>query len=414
VFSVTFVERSAEYFARMTNAAVTQFGGSVESGWEAVEAAFQRNFELGEEVGASVAVYHRGRPVVNLWGGSFDGSDRPYDDSTLQLVFSTTKGITAIAVAICAQRGLIDYGAPVAQYWPEFAAKGKAEATVAQLLSHQCGLFSVQGEISLAEALDWPTITARLADTEPEWPIGSTHGYHALTYGWLAGELVRRVDPAHRSIGQFVAEEIAGPTGTEVYIGLPEELESRVAPILGSPLAGAGDDVDPAVKAMIEQFMGPNTRGGRALSLNGAFTVDGAFNRRDVHAAEIPAANGITNSISLARVYAATIAPVDGVQLLDDGVRGVARTTVTPDNEADACLIMPTTFGMGFMTHGPFTPYAGPGSYGHPGAGGSVAFAQPERELAFAYVMNLPASNLANDARAQHLVDAVTTVIDSL
>lgn len=385
----------------------------VEHGWDSVRDAFQRNFDLGEEVGASVAVYHRGKPVVHLWGGSFDGGDSPYDDSTLQLVFSTTKGITAIAVAICAQRGLLDYAAPVSAYWPEFAAKGKAEATVAQLLSHQCGLFSVQGEISLAEALDWDTITARLADTEPEWPIGSTHGYHALTYGWLAGELVRRVDPAHRSIGQFVADEIAGPTGTECYIGLPEVLEPRVAPIMGSPLS-SDDDVDPAVKAMIEQFMGPNTRGGRALSLNGAFSVDGAFNRRDVHAAEIPAANGITNSISLARIYASTIAPVDGVQLIDDDVRELARTTVTPDNEPDACLIMPTTFGMGFMTHGPFTPYAGPGSYGHPGAGGSVAFAQPERELGFAYVMNKPASNLANDARAQHLVDAVTTIIDAL
>ena len=115
------------------------FGGSVETGWEAVETAFRRNFELGEEVGASVAIYHRGRPVVHLWGGSFDGTERAYDDSTLQLVFSTTKGITAIAVAICAQRGLIDYAAPVSQYWPEFAAKGKGEATVAQLLSHQCG-----------------------------------------------------------------------------------------------------------------------------------------------------------------------------------------------------------------------------------------------------------------------------------
>ncbi|MEN9507061.1 MAG: hypothetical protein RI958_2987 [Actinomycetota bacterium] len=401
------------YVARMGNDASTQVAGMVEHGWDSVRDAFQRNFDLGEEVGASVAVYHRGKPVVHLWGGSFDGGHSPYDDSTLQLVFSTTKGITAIAVAICAQRGLLDYAAPVSAYWPEFAAKGKAEATVAQLLSHQCGLFSVQGEISLAEALDWDTITARLADTEPEWPIGSTHGYHALTYGWLAGELVRRVDPAHRSIGQFVADEIAGPTGTECYIGLPEVLEPRVAPIMGSPLS-SDDDVDPAVKAMIEQFMGPNTRGGRALSLNGAFSVDGAFNRRDVHAAEIPAANGITNSISLARIYASTIAPVDGVQLIDDDVRELARTTVTPDNEPDACLIMPTTFGMGFMTHGPFTPYAGPGSYGHPGAGGSVAFAQPERELGFAYVMNKPASNLANDARAQHLVDAVTTIIDAL
>ena len=151
---------------------MTSYGGTVVAGWEPVEAAFHENF-AGEEIGASVAVYHRGQPVVNLWGGSFDGGEKPYDDTTLQLVFSTTKGVTAIAIAICVQRGLLDYNAPVSRYWPEFAAHGKGAATVAQLLSHQCGLFSVQGEISLAEALDWNTITARLADTRPEWPIGT-------------------------------------------------------------------------------------------------------------------------------------------------------------------------------------------------------------------------------------------------
>ena len=391
---------------------MTSFGGTVASGWEAVETAFRKNFEQGEEVGASVAVYHRNRQVVHLWGGSFDGGDAPYDDTTLQLVFSTTKGITAIAIGICVQRGLLAYSDTVAQHWPEFAAHGKGDATVAQLLSHHCGLFSVQGEITLAEALDWPTITARLADTEPEWPIGSTHGYHALTYGWLAGELVRRVDPQQRSIGRFVADEIAGPLGVELFIGLPEALESRVSPIVGAPIADQADD--PALQAMIDQFMGPATNGGRALSLNGAFSVDGVFNRRDLHAAEIPAANGITNAAALARVYAATVAPVDGVQLLDDAVRDLARITVTPENEPDACLIMPTTFGMGFMTHGAFTPYAGPGSYGHPGAGGSVAFAQPERELGFGYTMNKMASNLAGDLRAAALITAVTESIDAM
>ena len=392
---------------------MTSYGGTVAAGWEPVEAAFHENFESGEEVGASVAIYHRGVKVVDLWGGSFDGeSDRPYDDQALQLVFSTTKGITAIAVGICVQRGLLSYDEKVSTYWPEFAAKGKGDATVAQLLSHQCGLFSIQGEITLAEALDWDTITARLADTAPEWPIGSTHGYHALTYGWLAGELVRRVDPAHRNIGRFVAEEIAGPLGAELHIGLPEALEPRVAPLVGAPLATSSPD--PAIQALLDQFMGPNSNGGRALSLNGAFSGDGLFNRREVHAAEIPAANAITNARSLARVYAATFAPVDGVQLLDDAVRDVARVTVTPDGEADACLLMPTTFGMGFMTHGGFTPYAGPGSYGHPGAGGSVAFAQPERELAFGYVMNQMAQNLANDTRSARLVAAATSVIDGL
>lgn len=389
-------------------------GGTVADGWGAVRDAFVANLESGQETGCAVSVYHRGAKVVDLWGGHFDAAGgTPYSDDTLQLVFSTTKGITAIAVAMCVERGLLSYSEKVSTYWPEFAAHGKGDATVAQLLSHQCGLYTVDGDISLAEALDWTTITSRLADTAPRWPIGTQHGYHALTYGWLAGELVRRVDPQGRSLGAFVRDEIVDRVGAELWIGLPAEHEDRVSPMIGGLNPGGGDDVDPAVKAMLEQFMGPNSPGGQALSLNGAFSVEGAFNRRDVHAAEIPAANGITNARSLARIYAATIGEVDGVRLLDPGIVDVARSTVTPSGEPDTCLIMPTTFGMGFMTHGQFTPYAGPGSFGHPGAGGSVAFAQPERELAFAYVMNRMAENLANDLRAQALTDAAAACADA-
>jgi CubicO group peptidase (beta-lactamase class C family) len=386
-----------------------QVTGHVEPGWEGVRDAFVANFAGGEDIGASVAVYHRGAPVVSLAGGSFDGGDAPYTPDTLQLVFSTTKGITAIAVAMCVERGLLRYDEKVSTYWPEFAAHGKGDATVAQLLSHQCGLFTVDGPITLEEALDWDTVTARLADTAPDWPIGSTHGYHALTYGWLAGELIRRTDG--RTPGQFVADEIAGPLGVDVYIGLPEALEPRVAPIIGAPL-NADAIEDPAIKAMMEMFMGPESRGGRALSLNGAFSGNDTFNSRQVHAGEVPAANGISNAASLAAVYAATIGTVNGVRLLQADTVDRARVTVTPEGEGDMCLIMPTTFGMGFMTHGMFTPYAGPGSFGHPGAGGSVAFAQPERELAFGYAMNKMASNLANDTRAAALIAAATAAID--
>ena len=385
--------------------------GFVAPGWEPVKAAFEKNFELGEEVGASAAVYHRGSKVVDISGGSFDATgDRPYDDSTLQLMFSTTKGIVAIAVAMCVQRGLIDYDEKVATYWPEFAAHGKGGATVAQLMSHQCGLIAPDGPVTLADALDWKTITTMLADTAPDWPIGSGHGYHALTFGWLAGELIRRTDG--RSPGQFVADEIAGPLGVELWIGLPEEMGPRVSPIIGRPLNE--DNPDPMIKAMLEMFLGPETRGGRALFLNGAFLVDDAFNRRDVHAAEIPAANGIGTAAALAKIYAATMAPIDGVRLLNDDTRVRASATVTPSDEPDLCLVMPTTFGMGFMTHGMFTPYSGPGSFGHSGAGGSNAFAQPERQLAVGYVMNKMAANLAADARAQRITNAAAQVADTL
>ena len=394
----------------------TDIFGTVAPGWEAVRAAFETNFATSNpdgDVGAGVAMYHHGELVVDLTGGEFEsGGDRPYDESTLQLVFSTTKGITAIAVAMCAERGWIDYDAPVAQYWPEFAAHGKGAVTVAQLLSHQAGLITVDGPITLAEALDLPTISARIADTAPLWPLGDGHGYHALTYGWLAGELVRRVDPTGRTLGAFVAGEIVARVGdAELWIGLPESLEPRVSPLIGS-LAPTADD--PQVQAMLEMFMGPASMGGKALFLGGAFRGDGIFNRRDVHAAEIPAANGITNARSLARIYAATIGSVDGVRLLASETVDRARTTITPAGEGDKCLIMPTTFGLGFMTHGDFTPYAGPGSFGHAGAGGSVAFAQPETGLSFAYVMNKMASNLAGDLRAANLIAAANQSLAGL
>jgi CubicO group peptidase (beta-lactamase class C family) len=386
--------------------------GFVAPGWEPVKAAFEKNFENREDVGASAAVYHCGAKVVDIWGGSFDtASEKPYDDSTLQLMFSTTKGIVAIAVAMCVQRGVLDYDEKVATYWPEFAAHGKAEATVAQLLSHQCGLIAPDQPVTLADALDWKTITAMIADTKPDWPIGTAHGYHAVTFGYLAGELIRRTDG--RSPGQFVADEIAGPLGVEFWIGLPEEQESRVSPVIGRPLNE--DNPDPGIRAMLEMFLGPTTRGGRALFLNDAFRGDeNLFNRRDVHAAEIPAANGIGNARGLAKIYAATLAPIDGVRLVNEATLERARATVTPAGEPDQCLIMPTTFGMGFMTHGVFTPYSGPGSYGHSGAGGSNAFAQPERDLAVAYVMNKMAGNLAADARAQRITTAAASVADAL
>lgn len=385
--------------------------GDCAPGWEPVRDAFLENFRESGEVGASVAVAHHGRLVVDLAGGWVDPEgSAPYVRDTLQLVFSTTKGIAAMAVAMLVDRGLCDYHAPVADYWPEFAVAGKETATVAQLLSHQCGLHTVEGPLTLAEALEWDAMCARLADTAPHWPIGTGHGYHALTYGWLAGELVRRIDG--RTPGRFVREEIAGPLGAEMHIGLPAELEARVAPLCAQRPVSADPAVDPEVAAqiaaVIAQVMGPDTRGGRALSLNGAFG-EGAFNRRDVHAAELPAANGITNARSLATIYSAAIGePVGpGPALVTPATLAAATASVTPDGEGDLCLVVPTSFAMGFMTSTQFAPLLGPGTFGHPGAGGSVACADPASGLVFAYAMNAMAANLAGDVRAERLTAAV-------
>ena len=390
----------------------TPITGSVAAGWEPVRDVFVENFASQGEVGAAVSIFHRGECVVDLIGGFTDKSDAvPYSKDTLQLVFSTTKGVAAIALAMLVDRGLVDYDDLVVDHWPEFGQHGKDQATIAQLVSHQCGLYAVDGPLTIEEALDWNTITSRLAATAPRWPIGTAHGYHALTYGWLIGEVIRRVDG--RSPGRFVQEEIAGPLGVEMYIGLPAEHEPRVSDVTTQRSTKKESKVDPKVAAMIEKFMGPGTPAHDALSLGGVFG-DGAFNQPRVRAAEIPAANGISNARSLATIYAATMQEINGTHLLSSAVRDRATRTVTPENEPDKCLILGTTFGMGFMTSGPFVPMAGPGSFGHPGAGGSVAFAQPSRDMAFAYVMNAMSANLAGDLRSQALIKAASTVVDSL
>jgi CubicO group peptidase (beta-lactamase class C family) len=395
--------------------------GFVAPDWEPVHEVFTQTIDSKQDVGAAVSLFHRGQCVIDLVGGYFDKeSTKPYDHDTLQLVFSTTKGVTAIAVAMCVERGLLSYQEPVALFWPEFAAAGKEHATVAQLLSHQVGLYTVDGPITLAEALDWNIVTQRLAATAPAFPIGSTHGYHALTFGWLAGELIRRVDG--RNIGRFIAEEIANPLGVEIYVGLPELLEPRVSPLnTGWPRAtnepAPTQTMDPAVKEFMDKILGPNTLGGKALSLNGAFSVAGGFNRREIHAAEIPAANGITNARSVAKMYAATMGEVQGahgpVRLVSPETMIAMSTTVTPRGEADLCLVIPTSFGMGFMTHNDFIPYSGPGTFGHPGAGGSMSFADPSRDMSFSYVMNRMGEALVGDQRSARLIAAAVRCADA-
>lgn len=388
--------------------------GRVADGWESVRDAFVGNLTSRADVGAGVAVYHRGEPVVDLVGGWFDNrATRAYAADTLQVTFSTTKGIVALAVAMCVERGLLSYDEPVHHFWPEFATNGKEQVTVGQLLSHRAGLYTVDGPVTLDDVLDWETMTRLLAANAPLFFPDSTHGYHAITFGWLAGELVRRVDG--RNIGRFVAEEIAGPIGGEIFIGLPERFEERVSPInQGWPSVDSGDRPGAAASAVGMQDHPVQ----RAVTVNGALAVKGAFNRRDVHAAEIPGANGISNARSLAAMYAATLSPIDGargrVRLLGDRVRERAATSVTPEGERDAVLVFPTAFSMGFMTPCGAVPYDRPGSFGHPGAGGSVSFADPTRSLAFSYVMNRMSGELMGDERANRLAAAAFAIADSI
>ena len=383
--------------------------GFVADGWSEVAEAFAYNIDNREDIGAGVSVFHKGKCVVDIAGGYFDKeATKPYTLDTLQLVFSTTKGVVATAVAMCVERGLLSYEEPVALFWPEFAAHGKEHVTVAQLLSHQAGLYTVEGELSFEELLDWNTMVARLADTAPLFPVGSTHGYHAVTFGWLAGHLVRLVDG--RSIGRFIREEIANPLGGEIYVGLPAHLEPRVSPInTGWPRTATSA---PAAPVQL-----PNKYLVSALSVNGALNVKGGFNREDLHAAEVPGANGIANARSLAAMYSATFTETETsngpVRLLNDDTRSKMTVQQTKDGEVDLCLQTERTFAMGFVTPSEKLAFDAPGSYGHAGAGGSVSFADPLRQMGCSYIMNRMKDSMFTDPRAVRLIEAASRCADA-
>ena len=382
---------------------MAQVEGHVEPGFEAVRDAFARNFDDHGEVGAACAVHVEGRRVVDIWGGTADlETGRPYAENTLQLVFSTTKGATAVCANLLAQRGDLDLDRPVADYWPEFAAEGKEQVPVRWLLCHKVGLPVIDTDLTLAEALAWEPVVEALAAQKPVWEPGTAHGYHALTYGWLVGEVIRRV--SGKEIGTFFADEVAAPLGLDFWIGLPEEQENRVA-----PLVEMAAPTDPKAREMFEQFFGPDSITGRALSLGPTFSGRGTWNRRDVHAAQVPAANGITNARSLSRMYASLVGEVDGVRLLTADQVAKAREPQTEGN--DRVLFFETKFGLGFMLSSPFSPFGGPNGFGHPGAGGSVGFADPDARIGFGYVMNKMQQNLSGDPRTLGLIDAVYAAI---
>jgi CubicO group peptidase (beta-lactamase class C family) len=399
---------------------MTEIRGTVDPAFEAVREVFETNFAEHGEVGAGFAVYVDGAKVVDLTGGTTT-TGAPYDSDTLQMVFSSTKGATALCAHLLAQSGALDLHAPVVEYWPEFGAHGKDQIPVAWLLSHKAGLIDTDDRLTYEQMLDWDTVTDALARTAPLWKPGTAHGYHAVTYGWLVGEVVRRVTGT--SIGDFFAKEVAGPLGLDFWIGLPEEQRSRVSQLIpmsappGMPammaeegVATGDDTAPPGLVQMLEMLLGPDNLAGRALAApGGASSTEQIWNDPRTWAAQIPAANGVTNAPSLARMYAACVGPVDGVRLLDEHALNEA---IEPQVEgADAVLMFPIPFALGFMRHSEFSPFAGGRSFGHYGAGGSVGFADPDRKLAVGYVMNQMHFGLAGDPRTAALIDAVDRVV---
>ncbi|GAA3099559.1 serine hydrolase domain-containing protein [Streptomyces rectiviolaceus] len=381
--------------------------GTVAEGFEPVRDAFVRNFTALGEQGAAVVVYRDGRPVVDLWGGTKDvDGGGAWERGTAQVVRSATKGVAASVLLLLHQRGELDLDAPVGSYWPEFKAEGKERTLVRDLLAHRAGVPALDRPLTPAEAADPDLAAGMIAAQAPFWEPGKDHGYHAQTYSWLTGELVRRV--TGRSIGEWVAGEIAGPLDLDLWIGLPREEAGRVGRIgrISPPSAPGGLKTRPR-RNVAEAYANPDSLTQRAF---GAITPSPDENDPAYRAAVLPASNGIATAPSLARFYASLIGEVEGGErLFTPATVALARGEVSAG--PDRVLIVNTRFGLGYMLHGVASPLLSPGSFGHPGRGGALGFADPESGVAFGYVTNGMNKGVTADPRAQGLVRAVREVL---
>ncbi|MGP4010898.1 serine hydrolase domain-containing protein [Streptomyces sp. 4N124] len=381
--------------------------GTVAEGFEPVRDAFAANFETLGDRGAAVAVYRDGRRVVDLWAGTrdIDGTE-PWLRGTAQIVRSATKGVAAAVPLLLHQRGLLDLDAPVGEYWPEFKARGKERVRVRHVLNHRAGLPVLDRPLTPEEALDPARGAEAVAAQAPVWEPGTDHGYHALTYGWMLDGLVRRVTGLWA--GEWIAAEIAGPLGADLWLGLPEAEEAagrtgRVGRIeTPEPATGAGLRVRPR-RAVTEAYDDPASLTRRAFA---AITPFPDQNAPAYRAAALPSTNGIATADGLARFYAALIGEVDGAARLFTP-QTLASARAEESAGPDRVLVVSTRFGLGYMLHGSASPLLGPGSFGHPGRGGSLGFADPETGIALGYVTNGFRKTVTADPRAQALVRAV-------
>jgi len=367
---------------------------------------FERNFSERGEVGAAVAICIDGKSVVDLWAGVADqATRRPWAEDTMAVVFSCTKGLAAICMHMLVDRGLLDMSAPVARYWPEFSANGKAHITVAMVLSHQAGLPFWQEPLPEHAFLDWDLVTRQLAAEAPVWEPGTRHGYHAVTLGFIEGEVLRRITGS--TIGQFLRREVAEPLGADIWIGLPESEERRVATLyLAEPNPQS---------PMFQKLQADQDWFGWKLILNSGNDITAeSVNSRARHAAEIPAAGGIVSARGLARAYAplSLDGSVDGTRLFDRRLLPSMRT-VRSASACDTLLRVPTTFTLGFsktwghrsLGQGEHV-ILGEHAFGAPGMGGSLGFADAEAGMSFGYVMNKHGGGVGLNDRGQSLVDA--------
>jgi len=372
-----------------------EINGYCEDRFTLVKEAFQSNFEEDLEVGASFAVTINGKHVIDIWAGYADAAQtKPWKKDTIVNVFSTTKVMTSICIHMLVDRGLLDLDAPVAKYWPEFAQAGKENLPVRYLLSHTSGLAGWDKILRTKKLYDWELMVELLAAQKPWWEPGTKSGYHTVTFGYLLGELIRRI--TKKTIGTFFQEEVAKPLGADFYIGLPEEQDYRVADLIPPPpidLSTFGD-IDPKSIAM--------------KSLTNPIIDAQVTKTREWRNAEIPAANGHGNARSVSRITAALACggELDGIHLLSEDA--IKKSIEVQSNGIDLVLNTPIRFGLGWGLQSKDLPIGpNPNLFYWGGYGGSVIAVDLDEKMSFSYVMNKMVSTLTGDPRSEKLIEAL-------
>ncbi|MFA6903949.1 MAG: serine hydrolase domain-containing protein [Gallionellaceae bacterium] len=383
--------------------------GHVSAGFEAVREAFVENFSQRHELGGACSVYYRGEKVVDLWGGVRNkASGEPWQEDTMVIVYSTTKGRAAMTLALAHSRGWLDYEERVCRYWPEFAQHGKDSITVRQLLAHQAGLFAFDEQADKNIVADPARLAVVLARQKPAWEPGTRQAYHAITLGYYESELLRRIDPQHRSLGQFFQEEIATPLELDFYIRLPESIpNSRLAvltrPSLFAMLRGFG------IRFFITAL---NRRSNIARALEGSLFP---HDEQRIYARnfEVPSGGGVGTARAIAHAYSVFANDGKELHLRPETLRLLSAPAIPATHGFyDECFGGDgVQFSLGFMKHCPVWPFGGEGSFGQPGTGGSLGFADPKAGIGYAYVTNQMGTALTGDPRDLALRNALYSII---
>lgn len=388
--------------------------GSAAPGFEPVRDEFQKNFTTRGEVGAALAVYHRGEKVVDLWVGYRDARSRaPWEEHTMVMVFSTSKGMAAMALAVAHSRGLLDYNEKVAAYWPEFAQNGKEAITVRQLLAHQAGLCAIDDPITRDILANPDRLAAALARQKPLWEPGTRYGYHAISLGWYESELIRRVDPKHRRLGQFFHEEIAVPLGIDFYFGLPQSIpDSRIATLTAvNPLRAAWSMLlrqGPAARRFFADMANPKTLTARSFTNPKEAKDRAKMTERDFLALENPSFTGVGEARAIARAYSCFVCGGREIGIRPETMSELTAPPTPPSQGSmDLVLGADIAFSLGFMRWPPGYTLWSSRSFLSPGNGGSIGGADPDAQVAYAYVMNRMGTQIRDDPRAVALGDAL-------